>query len=51
MVSGPTYFSDDGHWTILIIKSDEHRLCRERQPVAEFPTLRLAQEAAEQATD
>ena len=49
--SGLTYFSDDGHWTILIVKSGEHRLCRERQPVGEFPTLRLAQEAAEQVTD
>jgi hypothetical protein len=28
-----------------------YRLCREQQPVGEFPTLRLAQKAAEQATD
>jgi hypothetical protein len=49
-ISGPTYFSGDGHWTILIVKSGEYRLCRERQPVGEFPTLRLAQEAAELAT-
>ena len=50
-VSGPTYFSEDGQWTILIVKSGEHRLCREQQPVGEFPTLRLAQKAAEQVTD
>jgi hypothetical protein len=49
--SGPTYFSEDGQWTILTVKSGEHRLCREQQPVGEFPTLRLAQETAEQATD
>ena len=48
---GPTYFSEDGQWTILIVKSGEHRLCREQQPVGAFPTLRLAQEAAEQVTD
>ena len=50
-VAGPTYFSEDGQWTILTVKSDEHRLCRERRPIGEFRTLRLAQEAAEQATD
>jgi hypothetical protein len=44
--SGPTYFSDDGHWTILIVKSGEYRLFREQQPVGEFPTLRLAKKAA-----
>jgi hypothetical protein len=33
------------------VKSGEHRLCREQQPVGEFPTLRLAQQTAEQATD
>ena len=49
--AGPTYLSEDGHWTILTVKSGEHRLCREQQPVGEFPTLRLAQKAAEQATD
>ena len=50
-VAGPTYFSDDGQWTILTVNSGEHRLCRKQQPVGEFPTLRLAQKAAEQATD
>ena len=34
--AGPTYFSEDGHWTILTVKSGEHRLCREQQPVGEF---------------
>jgi hypothetical protein len=48
---GPTYFSEDGQSTILIVKSGEHRLCREQQPVGKFPTLRLAQQAAEEATD
>jgi hypothetical protein len=33
------------------VKSGEHRLCREQQPVGEFPTLRVAQQTAEQATD
>ena len=50
-VAGVTYFSDDGQWTILTATSGEHRLCRKQQPVGEFPTLRLAQEAAEEATD
>ena len=50
-VSGPTYFSEDGQWTILTVKSGEHRLCREQHSVGEFPTLRLAQQAAEEATD
>ncbi len=50
-VAGPTYFSEDGQWTIQTVKSGEHRLCRGRQPVGEFPTLRLAQKAAEQPTD
>ena len=50
-ISGPTYFSNDGHWTILIVTSGEYRLFRERQPIGEFPTLRLAQEAAEHAND
>ena len=50
-IAGPTYFSEDGQWTILTVKSDEHRLCRKQQPAGEFPTLGLAQEAAEQATD
>ena len=49
--AGPTYFSEDGQWMILAVKSGEHRLCREQQFVGEFPTLRLAQKAAEQATD
>jgi hypothetical protein len=49
--AGPTYFSEDREWTILNVKSGEHRLCRQQQPVGEFATLRLAQEAAEQATD
>jgi hypothetical protein len=49
--AGPTYFSEDGQWTMFTVKSGEHRLCREQQPVGEFPTLRLAQQAAEQATD
>ncbi len=50
-VAGPTYFSEDGQWTILTVMSGEHRLYREQQTVGEFPTLRLAQKAAEQATD
>ena len=49
--AGPTYFSEDGQWTILAVKSGEHRLCREQHCVGEFPTLRLAQQAAEQATE
>ena len=48
---GPTYFSEDGQSTILIVKSGEHRLCRKQRTVGEFPTLRLAREAAETATD
>ena len=24
-VAGPTYFSEDGQWTILVVKSGEHR--------------------------
>jgi hypothetical protein len=39
------------HHATVPVKSGEHRLCREQQPVGEFPTLRLAQKAAEQATD
>jgi hypothetical protein len=45
-VAGPTYFSEDGQWTILIVKPGEHRLCRKQHPVGEYPTLRLAQKAA-----
>jgi hypothetical protein len=50
-VAGVTYFSDDGRWTIQIIQSGEHRLRRNQQSVGDFPTLRLAQQAAEAATD
>jgi hypothetical protein len=50
-VAGVTYFSDDGQWTIQTVVSGEHRLCRSQQSVGDFPTLRLAQEAAEAATD
>ena len=51
-VAGPTYFSEDGQWTILTVTWGEHRLGREQQPVGEFATQRLAQKAAaEQATD
>jgi hypothetical protein len=49
--AGVTYFSDDGQWTIHTVQSGEHRLCRKQQVVGEFPTLRLAQKAAEEATD
>lgn len=50
-VAGVTYFSDDGQWTILTVQSGEHRLCRKQRTVGEFPTLRLAREAAEKAAD
>jgi hypothetical protein len=49
-VAGVTYFSDDGQWNIQTGQSG-HRLCRKQQPVGDFPTLRLAQKAAEEATD
>jgi hypothetical protein len=35
-VAGPTYFSEDGQWTILTVTLGEHRLGREQQPVGEF---------------
>jgi hypothetical protein len=34
--AGPTYFSEDGQWTILTVKSGEHRLCRVQHSVGEF---------------
>jgi hypothetical protein len=46
-----TYFSADGQWTIQTVASGEHRLHRNQQSFGDFPTLRLAQEAAEAATD
>jgi hypothetical protein len=49
--AGVTYFSDDGQWTIQTVISGEHRLHRKQQSFGAFPTLRLAQEAAEAATD
>ena len=49
--AGETYFSDDGQWTIHTVQWDRHRLCSKQQPLGEFSTLRLAQKAAEQATD
>jgi hypothetical protein len=49
--AGATYFSEDGQWTILTLKPGQHRLSRKQQPVGEFPTVRLAQKAAAEATD
>ncbi len=50
-VAGVTYFSDDGQWAILTLKRGMHRLYRKQQLVGEFPTVVLAQAAAEEATD
>jgi hypothetical protein len=50
-VAGATYFTEDGQWTIHTLKPGEHRLSRKQQPVGEFPTVRLARKAAEEATD
>jgi hypothetical protein len=50
-LAGATYFSDDGHWTILTLKPGQHRLFRKEQPIADFPKLRLAKKAAETTTD
>ena len=49
--AGVTYFSADGQWTIQTVASGEHRLHRNQQSFGDFPTLQLAQEAAEAATD
>jgi hypothetical protein len=48
---GGHLFSDDGQRTILTVKLGDHRMCSKQQTVGGFPTLRLAQEAAEEATD
>ncbi len=50
-VAGATWFSDDGQWSIQAVQPGGYRLYRKLQPVGEFPTVWLAQEAAEEATD
>jgi hypothetical protein len=50
-VAGATYFSEDGQRTILTLNPGQHRLTRKQQPVGDFPKVRLAQKAAQAATD